>query len=250
MKLKNKVIIVTGGSRGIGAACAKKATQEGAKVVIAATNIGNLEKCKAHIKETTGADVDTLVMDVGCPKAIRKGIDEVYEKYHRVDGLVNSAGIIRRTPFLEIPEDEWKQIYDIDVMGTFIACQQAAKYMKENRSGSIVNISSVLAKYPGEQMVAYNSAKAAVNMMTETMAVELGEYGIRCNCIGPGIVVTDMTSKRRSDPEAVKGWLQRIALNRLAKAEDIANMAVFMLSEEASYMSGQIVYVDGGWKSY
>lgn len=248
MTLANKVALITGGSRGIGAAIAQRFCSDGAMVVIAGTNADNLKKCQAAIKAATGKDALARVMDVADPDSCVSVIDEVSSTLGRLDILVCSAGIIRRTPFLEIPLAEWQQIFDTDVRGTFLCCQQAARHMRQG--GSIINISSILGKYAGVGMAHYVAAKAAVDKLTVVMALELASRNIRVNAIAPGIISTDMTARRREEPEAVAGWLQRIALNRLGVAEEISGVAAFLASDDAAYLTGQIIYVDGGWKAY
>lgn len=251
MRLKNKVAVVVGGSRGIGKGIALKLTQEGAHVIITARNVENLNSAKSYIEKKCDAQVDVAAFDVMDEQSARANIDSIDEKYDGIDILVNCAGIINRNPFLEIKQEDFDRVMGVDLRGTFICSQQVARHMKRRGiAGSIINIGSGLSRNYSGDFSDYGACKAAVEALTACMALSLGRYGIRANCIAPGITATEMNAARRNDPQVMATWLSKLAISRLAQPEDIANVVVFFCTDEASYITGQTIDVDGGWQRY
>ena len=244
MRLKDKVAIITGGSRGIGYATADRFLQEGAKVIVAASSQANAEKAVAQLKEkyphATVAGISPNLADL---ESVRAAFREVTEKYGGVDILVNNAGVSESTPFLDYTEELFDKVMDLNVKGVFNASRAAAECMASRGSGVILNTSSMVSISGQPSGFAYPASKFAVNGLTVSLARELGPKGIRVNAVAPGITETDMM--KAVPEEVIEPMIQRIPLRRIGKPEDIANAFVFLASEEASYITGVVLSVDG-----
>ena len=227
MRLKDKVAIITGGSRGIGFATAERFLQEGAKVIITASSEENAKKSAARLKE--------LYPDSEFKK--------VTEKYGCVDILVNNAGVSESTPFTEYTEETYDRVMDLNVKGIFTATRAASECMIAKGSGVILSTSSMVSISGQASGLAYPTSKFAVNGLTVSLARELGPRGIRVNAVAPGITETDMM--KAVPKEVMDPLVRQIPLRRLGKPEDIANAFVFLASEEASYITGVVLSVDG-----
>ena len=244
MRLKNKVAVITGGSRGIGFATAEKFLQEGAIVIVAASSQKNAENAKARLQEkfpnsTVGAISPTL----SSLEDVRAAFSDVHNRYGSIDILVNNAGVSESTPFDRYTEETFDRVLDLNVKGVFNASRIAADYMIKNGSGVILSTSSIVGTYGQPGGVAYPTSKFAVNGLTLSLARELGPKGIRVNAVAPGITETDMM---KSVPkEVIDPLIQQIPLRRLGQPEDIANAFAFLASDEASYISGVVLQVDG-----
>jgi 3-oxoacyl-[acyl-carrier protein] reductase len=243
MQLKDQVALVTGGSRGIGRGIVLALAREGAKVAFVYR--GSKEAAEALVKEV-GANCKAIQADVATPQAAQPVIDQVLADWGRVDILVNNAGVIRDGLFLRMDQADWDTVIDTNLGGTFAFCRAVAAQMAlKQRSGRIINISSVAAEHVNAGQVNYAASKGAVNAFTRALAVELGSRNVTVNAIAPGFVETDMT-------EAIKNkagdYIQKklIPVRRLGKPEDIAAAVVFLAGTGASYITGQVISVDGG----
>lgn len=244
MRLQNKVAIITGGSRGIGFATAEAFLREGAVVIITASSEENARKAAARLQEAfPQGTVEGIAPDLGSLESVTSAFREIYRKYGALDILVNNAGVSERTPFKEYTKEIFERVMDLNVNGVFNTCKVAAECMAENGSGVILNTSSMVSIYGQSAGVAYPTSKFAVNGMTLSLARELGPLGIRVNAVAPGIIETDMM---KSVPkEVIAPLIGQIPLGRLGQAEDIANAFVFLASDEASYITGVVLQVDG-----
>ena len=244
MRLKDKVAIITGGSRGIGYATAEKFLREGATVILTASSPATagraVEKLKAMYPESSVAGISP---DLTSLEAVREAFREVVQQYGRVDILVNNAGVSESTPFLDYTEELFDKVMDLNVKGVFHASRVAAEYMAERGEGVILSTSSMVSISGQPSGLAYPASKFAVNGMTVSLARELGPKGIRVNAVAPGITETDMM--KAVPKEVLDPMIARIPLRRLAQPEDIANAFVFLASEEASYITGVVLSVDG-----
>ena len=244
MRLKDKVAIITGGSRGIGYATAEKFLQEGAKVIITASSPATAEKAAASLKEKyPHAAVAGISPDLADMNSVRQAFGDVISQYGCVDILVNNAGISESTPLLNYTEELFDKVMDLNVKGVFNASRVAAECMAEKGSGVILNTSSMVSISGQPSGFAYPASKFAVNGMTVSLARELGPKGIRVNAVAPGITETDMM--KAVPKEVIEPMIQRIPLQRMGQPEDIANAFAFLASEEASYITGVILSVDG-----
>ncbi|MGM9661664.1 MAG: SDR family NAD(P)-dependent oxidoreductase [Oscillospiraceae bacterium] len=244
MRLKDQVAVVTGGSRGIGFATVEAFLREGAAVVLTASRQETAEKAVAKLKEAfPGAPVEGIWPDLGSLEAVRAAFTEVQRKYGHLDIVVSNAGVSDSTPFASYTEETFEKVMDLNVRGVFNAARAAADCMIPQGKGVILNTSSMVSVYGQPSGVAYPTSKFAVNGLTLSLARELGPKGIRVNAVAPGITATDMM--RAVPKEVIAPLIAQIPLRRLGQPEDIANAFVFLASEEASYISGVVLQVDG-----
>jgi len=244
MRLKDKVAIVTGGSRGIGFATADAFLREGATVVIGASSPASAEKAVAKLKEKyPDGKVGGISPSLSSLEEVRAAFADVVKTYGRIDILVNNAGASERTPFTEYTEEIFDKVMDLNVRGVVNASRAAVDYMVEQGSGVILSTSSMVSKYGQPAGLAYPASKFAVNGITLSLARELGPKGIRVNAVAPGIIETDMM--KAVPKEVIDPMIAQIPLRRLGQPEDIANAYVFLASDEASYITGVVLSVDG-----
>ena len=248
MRLKDKVAIITGGSRGIGYATAEAFLREGAKVIIAASSVENANKAAEKLKETyTDAVVEGIAPSLNSFAEVQSAFVEIVKRYGKVDILVNNAGLSERTPFTDYTEETFDKVMDLNVKGVFNATRAVVDSMVEQGSGVILNTSSMVSIYGQPAGISYPTSKFAVNGFTVSLARELGPKGIRVNAVAPGITETDMM--KAVPKEVIEPMIAQIPLRRLGQPEDIANAFVFLASEEASYITGVVLSVDGMMRS-
>ncbi|MGD8983595.1 MAG: 3-oxoacyl-ACP reductase family protein [Desulfobacteraceae bacterium] len=247
MKLKDKIALVTGSSRGIGRAVALAYAKEGAKVVVNYTS--NEKAAKEVVEAIDKMDSQAIAVKADVAKKaeaerlVQAGIDQ----FSRIDILVNNAGFGRPAMMLKMEEDQWDQVIDIHLKGAFLCSQAAGRHMKEQKSGKIINVSSVAGLVGTVGQINYSAAKGGVLSMTKSMARELARYNVCVNVISLGIVATDMSEKIRSDEKLSEIYMNRILLKRFAEPEDISPAFVFFASDESNYITGQLLCVDGGY---
>ena len=244
MRLKNKVAMITGGSRGIGFATAQAFLREGATVIITASSQASADKAVSQLKEQfPGSTVAGISPDLSSLESVRNAFVVATAQYGCLDILVNNAGVSESTPFLQYTEENFNKVMDLNVKGVFNATRAAVDCMGARGSGVILSTSSMVSISGQPSGFAYPASKFAVNGLTVSLARELGPKGIRVNAVAPGITETDMM---KAVPQEVIGpMIDRIPLRRLGKPEDIANAFVFLASDEASYITGVVLSVDG-----
>ena len=244
MRLNDKVAIITGGSRGIGFATAQKFLQEGATVIITASSQASADKAVEKLQQLhPGATVAGISPDLSNLEAVKEAFREATSRYGCVDILVNNAGVSESTPFMDYTEETFDKVMDLNVKGVFNATRAAAECMVARGSGVILNTSSMVSISGQPSGFAYPASKFAVNGLTVSLARELGPKGIRVNAVAPGIIETDMM--KAVPREVIEPMIGRIPLRRLGQPEDIANAFVFLASEDASYITGVVLSVDG-----
>jgi glucose 1-dehydrogenase len=256
VQLENKVAIVTGGARGIGNAIARRFLQEGARVVIADVND---ETGSAAVRElgALGKDLGALgsvryvACDVGDSGAVRNLVEATIAAFGPIDILVNNAAILAAKDFLELEEADFDRVIRTNLKGSFLCAQVVARHMVERvkageKPGAIINLSSVNAVFAIANQVPYSVSKGGINQLTKVMALSLAQHGIRVNAIGPGSINTDMLKVTMADSEARRRILSRTPMGRIGEPEEIAAIAVFLASDESSYITGQTIYADGG----
>ncbi len=244
MLLENKVAIVTGGSRGIGYATVEAFLQEGAKVVLCASRQETADKAVAKLKEAyPDAEVEGIYPNLSDYAAVKAAFDGIAEKYGSIDILVNNAGVSESTPFTEYTDETFEKVMDLNIKGVFNCSKAASVHMIAAGSGVILNTSSMVSQYGQPAGIAYPTSKFAVNGFTLSLARELGPKGIRVNAVAPGITYTDMM--RQVPKEVIDPMIAQIPLRRMGQPEDIANAFVFLASDRASYISGEVLHVDG-----
>ena len=244
MRLQNKVAIITGGSRGIGFATAKLFLREGATVVLCGSREETAKKAVDQLRsEFPQATVEGIWPNLANFAEVREAFDRVTGKYGRIDILVNNAGVSESTPFEKYTEELFDKVMDLNVKGLYNCTRAVTDTMTAQGSGVILNTSSMVSIYAQPAGVAYPTSKFAVNGMTRALARELGPKGIRVNAVAPGITETDMM--KAVPKEVIAPLIARIPLGRLGQPEDIANAFLFLASDEASYISGVVLQVDG-----
>ena len=243
MRLKDKVAIVTGAAQGIGYGIAKKFSEEGASVVLVDINGEKGRTITSNIPNAI-----FVPCDVTQKSQVDNVIEEALKHYGKIDICVNSAAILKTGEVLEYSEEDFDAVMNTNLKGSFLMSQACAKEMvKENTRGSIINLSSINAKVCIPNAIAYNVSKGAINQLTTTMGVALAQSNIRVNSIGPGSVQTEMLKENLLINEDMKNTvLSRTPMGRIGEVDEIANVAVFLASDDASYITGQCIYADGG----
>src|SRR5712671_6962218 len=247
MQLENKVAIITGGARGIGHAIAKRYVAEGAKVVIADVDVTAGEAAARALGEVCRFKAT----DVGDAQQAQSLINDAVGAFGALDILVNNAGIIHAADFLDLKEADFDRVLRVNLRGAFLVGQAAAKEMAAQVKagkppGTIINMSSVNAVLAIPNQVPYCVSKGGIDQLAKVMALSLAPYGIRVNAIGPGSIMTDILKSVATDQDARRRLLARTPLGRIGEPEEIASIAVFLASDDASYVTGQTVYADGG----
>ena len=235
--LEGKVALVTGAGRGIGRGIAEELAAQGAKVACAARSIDELEELAQSIKDA-GGEAMAVAIDMGDMGALDSALETVVNAYGRLDILVNNAGMNARQPIDEVTEENYDRIMNVNLKGLYFLSQKAARYMAKNGAGKIINIGSLTTGYALAKVSVYTATKGAVGQLTKAQAVEFGKDNIQVNAICPGFVLTSLTEKMGES---------RVALGRLAKPEDMAGTAAFLASPASDYVTGQCIYVDGGF---
>lgn len=241
--MNNKIAIITGGNAGLGFAAAKKFCDSGITTYV----IGrNPEKTKTAC-QVLGSNARPVIFDLNNLEEIPRLVSDILSEAGSIDILVNNAGINMKKEFWEVTDAEFNQIIHTNVLSVFAISREVVKQMKTQLSGSIVNISSMAAQYGIPKVIAYTASKTAIEGMTRAMAVDLSQYGIRVNCVAPGFIKTNMSSKALdSDPERKSKVLSRTPMGALGEPEDVANAIYYLISEQAKYTNGVVLPVDGG----
>jgi NAD(P)-dependent dehydrogenase (short-subunit alcohol dehydrogenase family) len=244
--LTGKVAVVAGGAGGIGHAQALGLADAGADVIVASRHIEQLEEVAKEI-QAKGRKALAVTVDVVREQSVADMVKNILKEFPRIDILVNAHGLAIRKPADSFPIDEWQQVMDINARGTFLTCQAVGRVMIEQRSGRIINLSSVRGRYglPADY-AAYCASKGAVDTLTRTLACEWAKYNVLVNAVAPTIVETELTRTALADPEYAKRMKSRIPLGRWAMPEDIVGATVFFASSASDFITGQILYIDGG----
>ena len=239
-----KVALVTGASKGIGKACAKRLAEDGMTVIVNySRSDAEAEKVVEEIKAAGGA-ATSIKADVSDSGQVKNMIKTIIKEYGQIDVLVNNAGIVKDEYLLMLAEENLDKCFDLNVKGYFYCAQQAVLKMFRKKSGVIINMSSVSSKIAIPGQTVYSSTKGAINSMTQTMAKELAPYGIRVNAVAPGFVQTDMVEQLPEDKK--DEYLKEVPMGRFADVSEIADMVSFLASDRSSYMTGQVLVLDGG----
>jgi NAD(P)-dependent dehydrogenase (short-subunit alcohol dehydrogenase family) len=247
--LRGKVAIVTGAGKGMGEADSIKLASAGARVVLADISLQDCQNVVEKIKKMRGEAI-AVKCDVSKKSDIDNLVAKTIEKFGKIDILVNNAGIYPFEPFLEMPEKNFERVIDINLKGYFLMAQACAKEMVKQKSGSIVNISSIAMGQVGvgfAGLTHYCASKGGITAMGEAMALELAPFNIRVNTIAPGAIATPGATNTSMTKEQNDAMLAPIPMKRQGKSEEIANAVLFLASDESSYMTGSVMVVDGGW---
>jgi NAD(P)-dependent dehydrogenase (short-subunit alcohol dehydrogenase family) len=244
--VEGQVVLVSGGSRGIGRAIAEGFAERGARVIITGRDPQTLAAAAAEI-QTAGDGIEFQVCDVADPQAVRELAAQVLKRHGRIDTLVNVAGVNRRKPALEVTEDDYDFILDVNLKGAFLLSQAAGRAMVERGSGCQINIASLNSDRPLRSVLPYAVSKAGLAQMTRALALEWGPRGVRVNALAPGFILTDLTEKLWSDPTMQAWGAANTPQGRLGRPADLVGTAIFLASPAAAFLTGQVLYVDGGF---
>jgi len=249
MRLENKTAVITGSSRGIGAAIAKGFASEGCNIVL--NYLSSHDEAEKVKKEILGFGRRCIAVkaDVSKRQEVESLFNESIKEFNKIDILVNNAGFGKRAPFLEITDEDWDAIFNVLAKGYFMCGQVFGAHMVKNGKGKIINVSSISKYLPDFARAHYCSAKGAIGMLTKSMAYELSPYGVNVNEIVPGAIKTDI-DKAFKDPELLKNISNRAFIGGVGKPEDLIGAAVFLASGESNYVTGAEIVVDGGYMLY
>ncbi len=247
MLLKDKIAIVTGGARGIGKAICHAYCKEGADVVLGDIDIEEAKKAAKELKTLFNRKCIALKLDISDRKNVEKVVGETINIFGKVDILVNNAGILIEEFIIDMKEEQWDRLMEVNLKGTYLCSQAVGRHMINQKSGKIIIISSCSAKKPTLKEAAYSVSKAGVLGFNRVMAAEFGPYGINCNAILPGATDTEMVRKTFLTSPAIENeWIEKTALKRLGKPEDVARVAVFLASELSDHITGEGIVVSAG----
>lgn len=246
LELTGKVAVVVGGTSGIGRAIAHGFAQAGADVIPTSRRTEQVEAAAREI-EQFGRRSIRLTSDVSDRQSLDRVLSAAVEAFGKVDILVNSAGRTKRAPTVDFPEDDWNDILDTNLTGTLRACQVFGRHMLERGSGSIINIASLSTFVALHEVAAYSASKAAVASLTKSLAIEWSSRGVRVNAIAPGVFRTALNQKLLDETERGREFLLRTPMRRFGNVEELAGAAIFLASDAASFVNGEILAVDGGF---
>jgi NAD(P)-dependent dehydrogenase (short-subunit alcohol dehydrogenase family) len=245
--LSSKVALITGGTRGIGRGIADTLARAGASVVVASRHLAECESTAEQLRQEHHVPALGVRVDVSQPEEIRAMVRHVVHHFSRLDVMVSNAGIAARSEAFDITPEVWNTVLNTNLRGNFFCAQEAAKVMKEHNGGSIIHIGSVHSMTAMRLYAHYGASKAGLAQMARALALEWGEHQIRVNCVAPGSVPTDINREVLAVPENRQRNINKTALKRLGTPYDIAGAVVFLASDLAAYITGQTIYVDGGW---
>ena len=246
LELNGKVAVVVGGTSGIGRAIALGFAQAGADVIPTSRRAEQVEQTAREIEEL-GRRSLRVTSDVSEHASLERVLREAIGAFGKVDILVNSAGRTKRAPTIDFSEDDWNAIIDTNLTGTLRACQVFGRHMLENESGSIINIASLSTFVALKEVAAYSASKAAVGSLTKSLAVEWSSRGVRVNAIAPGVFRTALNQKLLDETERGREFLMRTPMRRFGNVDELAGAAIFLASDAASFVTGEILAVDGGF---
>ena len=248
MQLKDKVALITGSASGIGKGIAIGMAREGAKIIIDHYRSEKDAKEVVNIIEEIGGNAIAIDADVSIKEEVNNLVNAGWEKFGKIDILVNSAGILTNTSFFEIKEEEWDRTLNVNLKGTFLCSQMVAQKMVDKGiKGKIINITSINGFQAEKKLTSYGSSKGGLIALTQSMAIELGEYGINVNAIAPGVVSgTNINKDFFDNKDIVNKVLSKTPLHRLGTIEDCANLAVFLASDKSDFIQGEVIVLDGG----
>jgi len=242
--LENKVAVITGAYGDIGFSICEKFAKNGINLAILGKDLEKLELKKKYLNDKYNVDILTCNLDVSNPNSYKICIEEIILKFEKIDILVNNAGVTKDNIIMRMSNEDWNNVIETNLKGTFLGCKYVSKIMVKQKYGKIINISSIVGQIGNKGQTNYVASKAGIDGITKSLAKELGSRGININSIAPGYIETNMTKLLNDNIK--KELLDKISLNRFGQPIEVANLAYFLVSEEASYINGQIINLDGG----
>jgi len=243
--LENQIVLISGSSRGLGWSMAKAVAAAGATVLLHGRDENLLKDRKRHLKEL-GQNAEYYIFDVANDEEMLSAFGKIWEQHGKLDGLINNAGIQHRRPLTEFELEDFDRVMDTNLRASWLLSREAVRLMQGQGSGSIVNIASIMGPQARKTISAYTTSKAGVVGLTKALAVELGPQGIRCNGIAPGFFATEMNTALVNDAEFTAFVSGRTPMQRWGDPDELGGAAVFLLSKAASYINGNVIFVDGG----
>jgi 2-deoxy-D-gluconate 3-dehydrogenase len=249
INLQNKVIIITGAGKGIGYDTAKTFYEYGAKIAVISRDKADLIKLKNNLN---ASDDRFFFMegDVSIEDVIMRFVTEVHEKFHHIDCLINNAGIRFRKNFLEISNEEWQKVMNVNLGSAFLFSKAVIPYMMKQKKGRIINMASIVGSLGLPELSAYASSKGGIISLTKSLALEFAEYNINVNAIAPGFCKTSYAEGFKNNNELYNFTIERTPLKRWGEARDVANACIYLASDLSNYVTGEILHVDGGWSAW
>lgn len=245
-RLDEKIVVITGASEGIGAGISEDLAASGATVVLCARNVDRLATIKKKIESTNG-EAHCFALDVSSVEDIRKVFGDIHDQFGRIDVLVNNAGLGFNHPALEVTEEDWDSMMDVNLKGLFFCAQQAGRYMLQQGTGRIINMSSQASLVAIQDHAVYCASKGGVNSLTQVLALEWADKGITVNGLAPTFTYTPGTAERLDDPQYLEGVLKRIPVGKVATIQDISAAILYLSSPHAGMVTGTTLTIDGGW---
>jgi NAD(P)-dependent dehydrogenase (short-subunit alcohol dehydrogenase family) len=244
--LSGKAAMVTGGSRGLGEVSAMALAKAGADVAVCGRNKTGLSRVSGAI-EALGRKAGAFVLDVTSKAGVQAGVRQILAHFGKIDILVNNAGVNHRVPVLEYPEEEWDLVINTNLKGYFLVAQAVVPQMIERGYGKVINMSSILGTVALPNQVAYASSKGGIDQMTKVMAVEWAKKGVRVNAIGPTYFETELVAQLRNDPERFNFINERTPMGRWGYPPELEGIVIFLAASASDFITGQTIYIDGGW---
>jgi NAD(P)-dependent dehydrogenase (short-subunit alcohol dehydrogenase family) len=245
--LQGEVAIVTGGSQGLGKEIAKALAQNGATVVIASRNLEKLETVAREIREA-GGRAEAIQCDISQSASVQNLVNRVIDRYSQIDILINNAGMnFPPKPLVDFPEEEWQRVIDTNLKGTFFCCKAVCPHMMKRKKGRVINIASIAGSVGFPGMGPYGAAKAGMIQLTKTLALELAEHNINVNAIAPGFFDTPLRDNIRNNKKVIDFTIERTPLRRCGQPQELKGLILLLSSGASSYITGQTIFIDGGW---
>jgi NAD(P)-dependent dehydrogenase (short-subunit alcohol dehydrogenase family) len=244
--LNGKVAMVTGGSRGLGEVAVMALAKAGADVAVCGRKVPDLQRVSGAVK-ALGRRSGAFVLEVTSKASVQEGVKRILQEFDKVDILVNNAGVNYRVPVLEYPEEEWDLVINTNLKGYFLVAQAVVPQMIERGYGKVINMSSILGAVALPNQLAYASSKGGVDQMTKVMAIEWAKEGVRVNAVGPTYFETELVAQLRNDPERFNFINERTPMGRWGYPHELEGIVIFLAAPASDFITGQTIYIDGGW---
>jgi len=248
-ELKRKIAMVTGSTRGLGEVSARALAGAGADIAVCGRSSEDLKRVTGEILKS-GRTAEGFFIDVTSKQSVAEAVDRILKRFGRIDILVNNAGVNYRVPVLEYPEDEWDRVLNTNLKGYFLVAQAVVPQMIENGYGKVINMSSILGAVGLPHQLAYASSKGGVDQMTKVMALEWAKQGVRVNAVGPTYFETELVTQIRDDPQRFNFITERTPMGRWGYLPELEGIIIFLASPASDFITGQTIYIDGGWTAW